>query len=192
LFKEILANLGLALDEGNIPYMIIGGQAVLLYGEPRLTRDIDVTLGVDANHLAEIIEISQKLNLKPLPLRTLEFVKQTMVLPTKDETTGIRVDFIFSFTPYEREAINRAKDISIKNKIVKFASPEDLIIHKVFAGRPRDLDDVRSILLKIPSVDLPYIEKWLAEFDKSLSNAGLLKKFKEILNSILKNKQSFR
>ena len=192
MFKEILANLGLALDEGNIPYMIIDGQAVLLYGEPRLTRDIDVTLGVDANHLAEIIEISQKLNLKPLPSRTLEFVKQTMVLPTKDETTGIRVDFIFSFTPYEREAINRAKDISIKNKIVKFASPEDLIIHKVFAGRPRDLDDVRSILLKIPSVDFPYIEKWLAEFDKSLSNAGLLKKFKEILNSILKDTQSFR
>ncbi|GAH87084.1 unnamed protein product, partial [marine sediment metagenome] len=27
--------------------MIIGGQAVLLYGEPRLTRDIDVTLGDD-------------------------------------------------------------------------------------------------------------------------------------------------
>ena len=188
MFEEILANLGLALDEGNIPYMIIGGQAVLLYGEPRLTRDIDVTLGVDINHLAEIIEISQKLNLKPLPLRTLEFVKQTMVLPTKDETTGIRVDFIFSFTPYEREAINRAKDISIKNKIVKFASPEDLIIHKVFAGRPRDLDDVRSILLKIPSVDLPYIEKWLAEFDKSLSDAGLLEKFKEILNSIPKDK----
>ena len=192
MFEEILANLGLALDEENIPYMIIGGQAVLLYGEPRLTRDIDVTLGVDINHLAEIIEISQKLNLKPLPLRTLEFVKQTMVLPTKDETTGIRVDFIFSFTPYERKAINRAKDISIKNKIVKFASPEDLIIHKVFAGRPRDLDDVRSILLKIPSVDLPYIEKWLAEFDKSLSDAGLLEKFKEILNSIPKDKQSFR
>jgi hypothetical protein len=64
-------------------------------------------------------------------------------------------------------------------------------IYKVFAGRPRDLDDIRSILLKIPSVGLPYIEKWLAEFDKSLSDAGLLKKFKEILNSIPKDKQSF-
>jgi hypothetical protein len=31
--------------------MIIGGQAVLLYGEPRLTRDIDITLGVSAEHL---------------------------------------------------------------------------------------------------------------------------------------------
>lgn len=27
--------------------MIIGGQAVMVYGEPRLTKDIDITLGVD-------------------------------------------------------------------------------------------------------------------------------------------------
>ena len=31
--------------------MLIGGQAVLLYGEPRLTRDIDITLGVDVDKI---------------------------------------------------------------------------------------------------------------------------------------------
>jgi hypothetical protein len=41
MFEELLARLGSALDKHSIPYMIIGGQAVLLYGEPRLTRDID-------------------------------------------------------------------------------------------------------------------------------------------------------
>jgi hypothetical protein len=46
MFEKILARLGATLDESNLPYMIIGGQAVLLYGEPRLTRDIDITLGV--------------------------------------------------------------------------------------------------------------------------------------------------
>ena len=40
LFEEILSKLALTLDKSSIPYMIIGGQAVLLYGEPRLTRDI--------------------------------------------------------------------------------------------------------------------------------------------------------
>ncbi|GJL55165.1 MAG: hypothetical protein NPIRA02_22970 [Nitrospirales bacterium] len=34
------------LKRRRIPYMVIGGQAVLVYGEPRLTRDIDVTLKV--------------------------------------------------------------------------------------------------------------------------------------------------
>ncbi len=46
MFEELLKKIGLALDENAIPYMVIGGQAVLLYGEPRLTRDIDITLGV--------------------------------------------------------------------------------------------------------------------------------------------------
>ncbi|MCD6318556.1 nucleotidyl transferase AbiEii/AbiGii toxin family protein [Candidatus Aerophobetes bacterium] len=187
MFEEILAKLALALDEQSIPYMIIGGQAVLLYGEPRLTRDIDVTLGVDVDALSKILEISKGLNLKPIPSDIVKFVKQTMVLPTKDRATGVRVDFIFSFTPYERQAIKRARKVPIKRAVVKFASVEDVIIHKVFAGRARDLDDVRSILLKNPSVNLSYIEKWLTEFDKSLPDKGFSKKFKEVLNS---NKRS--
>jgi len=184
LFEEILAKLSLALDERSIPYMIIGGQAVLLYGEPRLTRDIDVTLGVDVDAFPKIREISRKLNLKPLPSDIVEFVKQTMILLTKDEATGIRIDFTFSSTSYESQAIERAREVSVKKAVVKFASLEDVIIHKVFAGRARDLDDVGSILIKNPLVNLPYIEKWLAEFDESLSRTRFLKKFKKILKSI--------
>ena len=47
MFRRLLSNIGCALDRHEIPYMIIGGQALLLYGEPRLTKDIDVTLGVE-------------------------------------------------------------------------------------------------------------------------------------------------
>jgi len=185
LFEEILAKLARALDKNNIPYMIIGGQAVLLYGEPRLTRDIDVALGVNIDILPKIIEVTKCLNLKPLPLDITEFVRQTMVLPTRDESSGIRVDFIFSFTPYERQAIEKTREVLLKKTPVRFAAPEDVIIHKVFAGRARDLDDVKSILLKNPSVDLPYIRKWLSEFDTSLSEKDLLKKFEETQKSVL-------
>jgi len=186
LFEEILAKLALALDKHSIPYMIIGGQAVLLYGEPRLTRDIDVTLGVDVDSLSKITEMAKDLSLKPLPSKVEDFVKKTMVLPTKDEATGIRVDFIFSFTPYEKQAIQRAREIPIKKAVVRFGSPEDVIIHKVFAGRARDLEDVKSILLKnTSSLNFSYIRKWLSEFDKSLPEKGLLKKFEETRKSVL-------
>ena len=194
MFEELLAKLAMALDKHSIPYMIIGGQAVLLYGEPRLTRDIDVTLGIGIDSLSKIISIvtpspskmAKGLNLKPLPSEVEDFVKKTMVLPTKDETTGIRVDFIFSFTPYEKQAIQRAREVPIKKAVVKFASPEDVIIHKIFAGRARDLEDVKSILLKrSSSLDFSYIRKWLSEFDKSLPEKGLLKKFEETRKSVL-------
>ena len=47
MFERLLSRLAAALDSAKIPYMIIGGQAVLLYGEPRLTKDIDITLGIN-------------------------------------------------------------------------------------------------------------------------------------------------
>ncbi|HOO38939.1 MAG TPA: nucleotidyl transferase AbiEii/AbiGii toxin family protein [Deltaproteobacteria bacterium] len=182
MFEKILAGLGTVLQDHKIPYMIIGGQAVLLYGEPRLTRDIDITLGVDVDHLEELLGIIEKLSLKPLPQDIQQFVRQTMVLPCLHEETGIRVDFIFSYSPYETQAIQRAKKIMIRNIEVCFASVEDLIIHKIFAGRPRDLEDVRSILVRNPDIDIDYIADWLEQFDASSEENNFLNSFGSIIS----------
>ena len=68
MFEKILSRIGASLIKYDIPYMIIGGQAVLLHGEPRLTRDIDITLGVNADHLDALLPVVQELALKPLPI----------------------------------------------------------------------------------------------------------------------------
>ena len=180
MFEEILAALSKVLRKHSISYMVIGGQAVLLYGEPRVTRDIDITLGVDAGHLDEVLDVARELSLRTLPGEVRKFVHQTMVLPCLHEDTGIRVDFIFSFTPYETQAIQRSNRVPIQGTDVCFASPEDLIIHKMFAGRPRDMEDVRSILLRNDDVDIPYIQSWLDEFDTSTGEKGFRKRFEEV------------
>lgn len=148
--------------------MVIGGQAVLLYGEPRLTKDIDITLGVGVDRLDVIKMIVNGLGLKYLTDKIDHFVKETMVLPVIDQRSGIRVDFIFSYSPYERQAIDRARIIPFGKTPVKFAALEDVIIHKMIAERPRDIEDVEAILLKSPEYDSRYIEKWLGEFDLAL------------------------
>jgi hypothetical protein len=148
--------------------MVIGGQAVLLYGEPRLTKDIDITLGVGLERLSEIRAIVDRLRLEYVTDNVDDFAKETMVLPVIDRKSGIRVDLIFSFSPYERQAIERAREISLGRTKVRFAGLEDVVIHKVIAGRPRDIEDVLSILAKNPSFDPHYIEKWLGEFDAAL------------------------
>jgi hypothetical protein len=66
MFKKLLKKIANELNNNNIPYMVIGGQAVLLYGEPRLTKDIDLTLGIGIDGLKDINSIIQKLNLKAL------------------------------------------------------------------------------------------------------------------------------
>ncbi len=179
MFERWLKKIALQLKKASIPYMVIGGQAVLLYGEPRLTRDIDITLGMSVDGLNKVKKIIQIIGLKSLVKKEKEFVERNMVLPTIDKKSGIRVDFIFSFSPYERQAIERAKDVKLGRLFVRFASLEDLVIHKIFAGRARDLEDVKSVLLKNPKYDLVYIEKWLKKFDKSLGEK-FLKVFKKI------------
>ena len=181
MFEEILSRIGACLKKCNLPYMIIGGQAVLLYGEPRLTRDIDITLGINIDRLNDILLLAKELSLKPIPKEIESFVKQTMVLPAIDETTGIRVDFIFSFTQYELIAIRRARKITIMGEEVAFASPEDLIIHKIFAGRPRDLEDAKSVIIKNKDMDIHYIRSQLKEFDTFSDKKDFLKVFEEIL-----------
>ncbi len=168
MFETLLRQLALELDRSQIPYMIIGGQAVQLYGEPRMTRDIDLTLGLGVEGLDRILDVSARCGLKPVTSAPAEFVRETMVLPCVDERTGIRVDFVFSATDYERQAIGRARSVKIDSVEVRFAAVEDVVIHKMVAGRPRDLDDVRGILAKNTELDRGYVERWLRAFDRML------------------------
>lgn len=161
--------------------MVIGGQAVLLYGEPRLTRDIDVTLGVSTERLDSVLDVLGEIPLKALPPDLEGFVTRTMVLPAVHEPSGVRVDMVFSFTPFEQGAIARARPVRLGGQDVPFASPEDLVIHKIFAGRARDLEDVAAVLRNQPGLDLTYIRRWLREFDAGSEEPAFLARFEKLL-----------
>ena len=81
MFNQLLERIALGLEERQIPYMVIGGQAVLIYGEPRLTRDIDITLGVGPERLADVLALARASAWRVLVERPDEFVQRTFVLP---------------------------------------------------------------------------------------------------------------
>ncbi len=165
MIAALIKRIAQHLDGNRIPYMIIGGQAVLLYGRPRLTRDIDITLGIDTDQFRVIDKVCRDLGLRVLTDDPEPFAARTKVLPAEDMASRIRVDFIFSFTPYERQAIERANKVMLEGYAVSFASREDVIIHKMFAARAIDLEDVRHLLAKSRQhIDLDYIRHWLSEF----------------------------
>ncbi len=67
--------------------------------------------------------------------------------------------------PYERRAIERAVILELGGEPVPFASAEDLVIHKLSAGRARDLEDVATVIRRQRTrVDWAYLEKWAQEF----------------------------
>ena len=183
MFNELIIRISRELKRNNLPYMIIGGQAVLLYGMPRMTKDIDISLGVSIDELESVLKAVKDIDLDVIPEDFRAFAQKTFVLPTRDGSTAIRVDFIFSFTPYGRQAIERAKPIYFQDAPVMFASVEDVIIHKGFAGRPRDLEDVYSIIVKNPGFDRDYTRKWLREFDRSMESGQFIRLFEDILKA---------
>ncbi|MCX7840549.1 MAG: nucleotidyltransferase [Anaerolineae bacterium] len=179
MFQQLLEKIALGLEQRGLMYMVIGGQAVLLYGEPRLTKDIDITLAAGPERLSEILQMVHTWGWQVLVKSPVEFVREKMVLPCLDPASGIRIDFIFSFSPYERQAMERVRRVKIGAAQVCFASPEDLIIHKIVAGRPRDLEDARTILIKNPHLDKLYIREWLKQFEASL-DIPFLKRWDEL------------
>jgi hypothetical protein len=181
MFEQLISRIAAELRRAEIPYMIIGGQAVLLHGLPRMTKDIDITLGVDTQDLDKVVKSVAAIGLKIIPDNFESFVEKTFVLPALHRESGIRIDFIFSFISYERQAIDRAKPVLLNGEPVMFASAEDVIIHKCFAGRPRDLEDARSIIIKNPDFDQAYVRRWLTELEILPERAGLSQAFDDLL-----------
>ena len=125
-FEELIARVATALAGQDLAFMLIGGQGVLVHGEPRLTQDVDVTLGASPDRLDDAIAACRAAELTPLPSDVAGFVRDTFVLPAADRATGVRVDLVFSSTTYEAEAIRRAVRIEVGGVEVPFASAEDL------------------------------------------------------------------
>jgi len=178
MFSALLARIGSTLKLRGIPYMVIGGHAAILYGEPRLTRDLDITLGVGPDRLGELLDIVRDVDLVPAQ-GAQELALRNYVLPCSDPATGIDVDLILSVSAYEQEALGRARAIALGGVDVRFASPEDVLIHKIVAGRPRDIEDARAILAKSHSLDRSYLLRWLQEFEDTLSSP-LVNQFMEL------------
>ena len=64
------------------------------------------------------------------------------------------------------------------DKIVRFCSAEDLIVHKAVAGRPQDLRDIEGIIYRQgAALDAATIRRWLSAFADVLEQPELSKRF---------------
>lgn len=70
---------------------------------------------------------------------------------------GDVIDVLLAVVEYQRVALARAVDHVL--------TVEDVIVHKLIAWRPRDRNDIASILDTDIGLDEAYIERWAAEWD---------------------------
>ena len=171
-----LTDLARRLESAGIPYMVIGGAANLVWGEPRLTRDIDVTIQYDIQRLSDLLALLSPA-FTPRPEDPEAFVRETRVLPLV-HISSAQVDLIFAGIPYEQRAIERARPVPVGEAEARIAPPEDVIVHKVISSRPRDYEDVVGIIRRQgPRLDREYLDKTVRVFAVELEDNEIWERY---------------
>jgi hypothetical protein len=131
----------------NWAFCFIGGLAVQRWGEPRLTRDVDLTLLVGFGEEQRFVDrLSARFDARVDNLG--EFARRTRVvlLRTAD---GVPIDVALGALPFEERSVQRSSEWRVDTSMVlRTCSAEDLVVHKVFAGRDRDWADLAGIVAR--------------------------------------------
>jgi hypothetical protein len=123
--RAAVAAVARELDRLRFPYMVIGGVAVTVWGEPRLTQDVDVTIATSSNETETIDQLVRAFT--PRTSDPAEFVRRTRVLPVTT-SGGVNVDVLFAGVPYERTAIERTVTLEVAGHPVRVCTPEEPVI----------------------------------------------------------------
>ena len=145
-FADLLIDLSAALTALGTPWYVFGAQAALMWGRPRLTADVDATIKVGDLGTEAVV---RGLAGHGFMLRfegTPDFIRHTRVLPLEHTGSGLALDLVLAGPGLEDLFLERSIRVDVAGAAIPFISPEDLIVTKVLAGRPKDLEDIRGVL----------------------------------------------
>jgi hypothetical protein len=128
-------------------FCFIGGIAVQRWGNPRFTVDVDLTLLTGYGSEERFVDaLLEQLEPRRPDARPFAVLHRVLLARTK---RGVDVDVALGALPFEERSVARASAWSLgSDGALRTCSAEDLIVHKVFAGRDRDWDDVRGVLAR--------------------------------------------
>ncbi len=163
-----------------VRYMVIGGLASLQWGRARLTYDVDVTVAVDEPALEGLLAALAP-RIEPLLPDAMAFAREASVVPM-ESSVGVRVDLVIAALDYELEAISRAAVLDIQGHSVRFATAEDLILHKIVSERARDAEDIEGIVARQRGkLDLDYLRPRVASLAQALERPQMLAEFERLV-----------
>jgi len=154
--RDAVRDLGEHLGAMSIEWALFGAVAANRYRrEVRLTGDVDLLL---ADHGGDLAALER--SLAGAGWTTRRATPDGSVLRLRHPRLGA-ADLVLAETEYQRVALGRARaEDDTTGGVVRYLAPEDVIIHKLIAARPRDLDDIENILDAAPELDESYLEEW--------------------------------
>jgi hypothetical protein len=160
------------LEAAGVPHAVIGGIANAVWGEPRATLDVDVSVWVEDDAIDPLLaRLAGHFVL--LPRTPADFVRETRVLPL-ETGAGIRIDLIFGLLPFERAAIERSVIKTIAGRPIRVCTAEDLVLYKIVSDREQDRRDVIAILHRRGSdLDRAYLDPRVHELSVVLDRPDI-------------------
>src|SRR5260370_14848439 len=136
-------------DQLGIQWALAGAFAAMRYRvDERPTNDIDLLVADDTG-LVEAL-VAEGFDVRP-------YEDDGAVYLIRATKTRCAVDLMIPVTEYQELALERSQDHVL--------TAEDVIVHKLIAGRPRDLSDIESILASGIGLDESYIQHWAQIWD---------------------------
>jgi hypothetical protein len=162
--------------------MIIGGIAVIAHGVARYTADIDATVAASDTVLEHIFDAVARHHIAPRIEDAPAFARERQIVLLRHGPSGVDLDVSLAWLPFEIEAIRRSETCDYGGVAIPIARPDDLVIYKMVAARPRDLEDVeRLLLLHGSSLDVPRIAATVREFADALEEPGRIDALEQLL-----------
>jgi nucleotidyltransferase AbiEii toxin of type IV toxin-antitoxin system len=168
-------------DQRQWRFCIIGGIALLRWGEPRFTRDVDVSLlagfGREEEFIAPILASPYRGRIPD----AAEFARRSRVL-LLDSPDGVPIDVALAGLPFEALMVERASIYEFETGCsLKTCSAEDLVVQKLFAFRTRDVADVEGIVLRQRGrLDWAYVETQLTPLVELKEQPEIMEVFRRL------------
>ena len=180
---ELLRALSGVLDHLEVRWYVFGAQAVLYWGRPRFTQDIDVTVQLGSVESSRLVDELKKAGFALRVEGTAAFIQQTRVVPLEFGSSGWALDVVLGGPGLEEEFQRRAVPVEVAPGVtVPIISAEDLIVTKVLAGRPKDLEDIRGILVaQSERLDTGAVRHLLVMLESALGVSDLVRVFDDLL-----------
>lgn len=177
---DLLADLGRAFAVAGIDWYLFGAQAAICYGVARLTADVDVTARVPQAAESEWITTvaSHGFDRRFADAR---FARLSRVIPMVHRATGLPVDIVLAGPGLEEQFLSRAVTQRIDDVDVPVIDVSDLIVLKVLAGRPKDLDDLATLIhINDSRLDHARVRAVLRDLEQALGQSDLLPTFEAV------------
>jgi hypothetical protein len=148
----------------------MGGIALSAWRHPRNTRDVDLLIGVSAADPDAVLRGMQAHGFRPMRIPALIAVGPSRFFQLLYTPPGafvdIKTDLLLADSAYQQTALSRRRPFEWPelNLKVEALTCEDLILHKLLAGRVIDRADV--IALQIANramLDYRYLGEWLRQ-----------------------------